>query len=62
MIPHPSAWLDNPETRTTLSVKENTMWKSWLKTLGTWIVKLGPGLVESILAAKAKKDAEQPKA
>jgi len=50
MIPHPAAWFDNPPTR-----EELTMWKKWLKTLGGWVIRFGPGLVEAILDAKAKQ-------
>ncbi len=56
MIPHPSMFFDNPAP-----IREKrTMWKSWLKTLGGWIVKFGPGLVGAILDAKARKEAETP--
>jgi hypothetical protein len=50
MIPHPDAWFDNPPTH-----EEPSMWKSWLKTLGGWVIRFGPGLVEAILEAKRKE-------
>lgn len=50
MMPHPDAWFDNPPTH-----EEPSMWKKWLKTLGGWVIRFGPGLVEAILEAKAKK-------
>ena len=35
------------------------MWKLWLKKLGGWIVKYGPGLVGAIMDARAKQEAEK---
>ena len=56
MIPHPIMFFDNrPPVR-----EKRPMWKAWLKTLGGWIVRLGPGLVGAIMEAKARKEAETP--
>ena len=55
MIPHPDAWFDNPPTH-----EEPSMWKKWLKTLGGWVIRFGPGLVEAILEAKAKSGEKKP--
>lgn len=52
MIPHPSCWFDNPDTRP----QEMTMWKKIL----AWILKLAPGVVEAVMEQKAK-DAAKPK-
>lgn len=53
MIPHPSVWMDNPPTR-----KQDSMWK---KILG-WLFKFAPSIIEAAMEAKAKSDAEKPKA
>jgi len=50
MIPHPAIWFDNPDSQ-----ERTTMWKKWLKTLGGWIVRFGPGLAEAIISARQKK-------
>lgn len=50
MIPHPAIWFDRLPPR-----EVPRMWKKWLKTLGGWVIRFGPGLVEAILEAKAKE-------
>jgi hypothetical protein len=32
------------------------MWGKVLKSIGTWIVRLAPGIVQAVIEAKAKKD------
>ena len=51
MIPHPSVWLDNPDTRQ----QELSMWK---KLLG-WILKFAPSIAQAVMEAKAREAAEK---